>query len=102
VRVHPPRAGVRHAHSAVRRVRGALPIPVHGRAVQVEPIKPALKAPGSERLKLNCDDVLSNFAFKFNLRRYNTEAHRNTSSAADLDRTLEHFVDSFNNASLPI
>jgi hypothetical protein len=36
--------------------------------------KPALKAPGSERLKLKRDDALSNFAFKFNLRRYNMEA----------------------------
>ena len=40
------------------------------RAVQVNPIKPTLKVPGSERLKLNCDDLHSNFAFKFNLRRY--------------------------------
>jgi aspartyl-tRNA synthetase len=39
-------------------------------AVQVDPIKPMLKAPGSERLKLKCDDMLSNFAFNFNLRRF--------------------------------
>jgi len=38
--------------------------------VQVDPFKPTLKAPGSERLKLKCDDLLSNFAFDFNLRRY--------------------------------
>jgi len=38
--------------------------------VELEPIKPVLKAPGSKRLKLNCDIPLSNFAFKFNLRRY--------------------------------
>jgi hypothetical protein len=31
-----------------------------------------LKAPGTKRLKLQCDDPLSNFAFKFNLRRYIT------------------------------
>jgi hypothetical protein len=30
-----------------------------------------LKPPGIERLKLNCDKTLSNFAFKFNSRRYN-------------------------------
>ena len=36
----------------------------------LDPIKPALKAPGSERLKLKCDELLSNFAFKLNLRRY--------------------------------
>jgi len=29
-----------------------------GRAVQVDPMKPKLKAPGSERLKLNCNDCL--------------------------------------------
>jgi hypothetical protein len=41
-----------------------------GKAVQVDPIKPTLKAPGSERLKLNCDILLSTSAFSFNLRRY--------------------------------
>jgi hypothetical protein len=34
-------------------------------------MKPKLKAPRSKRLKLKYDDLLSNFAFKFNLRRYN-------------------------------
>jgi len=38
--------------------------------VQVDPIKPAFKAPGSMLLKLRYDGPLSNFAFKFNLRRY--------------------------------
>ena len=38
--------------------------------VQVDPIIPTLKAPGSERLKLQCDELLSTAAFKFNLRRY--------------------------------
>ena len=42
-----------------------------GRAVQVEPRKPMLKPPGTEHLKLNCDILLSTFAFNFNLRRYN-------------------------------
>jgi hypothetical protein len=41
-----------------------------GRAVQVDPIKPALKAPGSKGLELISDAPLSNCAFKFNLRRY--------------------------------
>jgi hypothetical protein len=45
---------------------------VHGRVVQVDPVKPTLKATGYERLKLNCDDLLSSFAFKFDLRRYST------------------------------
>ena len=39
--------------------------------MQVDPIKPTLKAPGIHRLKLNYVKLLSNFAFKFNLRRYN-------------------------------
>jgi hypothetical protein len=38
--------------------------------VQVEPIKPTLKAPGIKLLKLKHDEPLSNVAFKFNLRRY--------------------------------
>ena len=41
-----------------------------GRAVQVDPMKPTLKAPGSERLKLICHDLLSNFAFKIYSRCY--------------------------------
>jgi hypothetical protein len=43
-------------------------------AVQVEPIKPKLKPPGTKRLKLNCDILLSASAFKFNLRRCSTDA----------------------------
>ena len=41
-----------------------------GGAVQVDPIKPTLKPPGTDRLKLKYDEPPSNFAFKFNLRRY--------------------------------
>jgi hypothetical protein len=41
-----------------------------GEAVQLDPMQPTLKAPISKRLKLTYDDLLSNFAFKFNLRRY--------------------------------
>ena len=44
-----------------------------GRAVQVEPIKPTLKAPGSERSKLKYDEPLSTLAFNFNMRRYTKE-----------------------------
>jgi len=43
----------------------------HGRAVQVDSIKPVLKAPVTKRLILAYDEPLSNFAFKFNMRRYN-------------------------------
>jgi len=42
-----------------------------GRVVQVDPLKPKLKPPRDERLKLRCVAPLSNFAFKINLRRYN-------------------------------
>ena len=38
--------------------------------MQLDPIKPTLKAPGSKRLKLQYDELLSRFAFKFKLRRY--------------------------------
>jgi hypothetical protein len=38
--------------------------------VQVDPIKPKLKPPGARCFKLKCDEPLSNFAFKLNLRRY--------------------------------
>ena len=43
-----------------------------GKAVQVDPIKPkpTLKPPGTKRLKLQCVELLSTSAFKFNLRRY--------------------------------
>ena len=39
--------------------------------MQVDPIKPTLKAPGTKRLKQKCDAQLSTAAFKFNLRLYN-------------------------------
>jgi hypothetical protein len=42
----------------------------HGRVVQFDPIKPALKAPGTKRLKLGYEKLLSSFAFKCNLCRY--------------------------------
>ena len=38
--------------------------------MQAEPIKSTLKASGSECLKLECDGMLSNFAFKTKLRHY--------------------------------
>jgi hypothetical protein len=51
-----------HCH----RDRGAL----HGRVVQLDPIKRTLKAPGTKRLKLAYDGMLSHFGFKIKLRRY--------------------------------
>jgi hypothetical protein len=41
--------------------------------VQVDPFKPTLKAPETERLKLKCEELLSDYAFKFNLRRYTVD-----------------------------
>ena len=41
-----------------------------GKAVQADPVKPTLKAPGIELSKLKYDESLTTFAFKFNLRRY--------------------------------
>ena len=38
--------------------------------MQVDSIKPKLKPPGTKRLKLKCDTMVSTAAFKFNLRRY--------------------------------
>jgi hypothetical protein len=36
-------------------------------------MKTTLKAPRPKRLKLKCDVLLSNIAFKFNLRRYTVD-----------------------------
>ena len=38
--------------------------------MQVDPVNPTLKAPGSMRWTLKYDVLLSNFAFNFHLRRY--------------------------------
>jgi len=38
--------------------------------VQVDPVNPTLKAPGTKRLKLKCDEPLSKITFKFHLCRY--------------------------------
>ena len=67
VRLHMPRFNVEFG--AVD-LSGALRAMGLGAAVQVDPIKPKLKASTSKRLKLRCDYMLSSFAFKFNLRRY--------------------------------
>ena len=49
--------------------------------MQVDPIKPKLKAPGTKHLKLKYHGPLSNFTFKFNLRRYTEEARMFSSEA---------------------
>jgi hypothetical protein len=42
--------------------------------VQVDPKKPKLKPPGTKRLRPEYDGLLSNFAFKLNLRRHTEDA----------------------------
>jgi hypothetical protein len=49
----------------IRGVRSA-----QGKAVQIEPMKLKLKAPGTKRLKLQYDTLLSSFASNYILRRY--------------------------------
>jgi hypothetical protein len=44
--------------------------PRQGRLVQIDPIKLMLKATGTKRLKLTYDKMLSNVAFKIDLRLY--------------------------------
>ena len=39
--------------------------------MQVDRVNPVLKPPGTVRLKLKCDILLSASAFKFKSRRYN-------------------------------
>jgi hypothetical protein len=41
-----------------------------GKTVQVDPIQPMLKAPGTKHLTMEYDKLLSNSSFIFNLRRY--------------------------------
>ena len=41
--------------------------------MQVDPMQPTLKAPGTNRLTLKGDEPLSTFAFKFNSRRCSQE-----------------------------
>jgi len=58
------------------------PTQLLGRAVQVDPIKPALQAPGPRRLNLKYDLLLSSFAFSFNLCRYSSGTSTPPSSSA--------------------
>ena len=51
--------------------------------MQVDPINPMLKPTGTKRLNLDNDKLLSRFAFKFNLRRYNLEKSAQDESAVE-------------------
>jgi hypothetical protein len=58
-------------------------------------MKRALKAPGNERLKLECEGLLSKFAFNFNLRRFAEASGVAARPIEDLDayaRGLTSFV----------
>jgi len=55
---------------AVHAVPPRAPAGAQGEAVQVDPLKPTLKAPGAKRSKLKYAEPLSNFAINFNLRHY--------------------------------
>ena len=46
--------------------------------MQVDPIKPTSKAPRNNRLKLNPDELLLKFAFKFKMRRFIKGSARGT------------------------
>jgi len=63
-----------------------------GRAVQVEPMKPMLKGSGNKRLKLNYEQLLSNFAFNFNLRRYNAGTQIRAAAAGAVEAVVAAMV----------
>jgi hypothetical protein len=63
--------------------------------MQVDPVKPKLKPPGTKRLNLIYDEPLSHFAFKFHMRRHGKAATRERRHAARHleagDYTHSHF-----------
>ena len=61
--------------------------------MQVDPIKSTLKAPGIQRLKLKCDESLSNFVFDVNLCRYITDEQRQAMATLDEKQKLESEID---------
>ena len=69
---------------------------LHGRAVQADRIKPTVKALGAQPFRPQCDELLSNCTFNFNLRRYNTEeadfgrAERGSVADSPQRRRVEH------------
>jgi hypothetical protein len=46
-------------------------------------MKPKLKAPGTKRLTLNCDEPPLSFASKCNSRRYNADKEASAASARE-------------------
>ena len=60
--------------------------------MQIDPIKPTLKAPGIKLLNLKYDKPLSHFAFKFNLRRYIEVLESATISLAEVPEGTDSLV----------
>ena len=61
--------------------------------MQVDPIKPILKAPETKRLKLKSDGPPSKFAFKINLRRYSVEMRVRAGDAAKFAMALSEVME---------
>jgi len=61
-------------------------------------MKPTLKAPGTKRLKLRYDQLLSSVAFEFNLRRYNMGAEAGLPNAMF---KLGHLLDAVEGVAAP-
>ena len=60
--------------------------------MQVDPVKPKLKPPGTKHLIQNCDILLSTSAFKFNLRRYN-EGDNESDTVGAVEGTAKKLAD---------
>ena len=54
--------------------------------MQVDNIKPQIKSAWFQRLRLKCDEPLSNVAFEFNLRRYTKAAMASSLPSAGRSR----------------
>ena len=76
----PHRGDLRRRHGPAPHLRGEV--------VQVDPIRPPLKAPGTKRLKLQYDESPSNMAFKINSCHYYVDGVRVASDVADAAYTL--------------
>jgi hypothetical protein len=63
--------------------------------VQVDPIKPTLKAPGTRRLKLKYYELLSSFAFNSNVRRFTRGGRRGLKEADNAEAMGEAFLQNF-------
>ena len=72
------------------------PVLERGRAVQVDPVKPTLKAPGTKRFTVKYEKLLTVSAFKFNLRRYSVvdavRTGRQGPTLVHFSAQLERFV----------